>query len=471
LTAPGGYSVINPLSTLVQSVVASGQSLEEAESSLGSALGIEVGEGGLGTYDPQSDVGENALANRVIATQIATVLAVASSSDVTGEDGDTAETIALQGLTDVITTAGEGEKVNLNSETLTSLLADVVSVEELTTISTAVDAMEVVKESADLEAGIEAIVTAQAIAIDAIAPNAPEPVLVEPPMYDADPIGIVVYDAALNTGLSSTDSLTNLTNPIVRISFDTTTLEGKAAVVGDKLEVFNTGMLAGTYKLTQEDIDKGYIDYSLTNLDDGEKFVSASLSDIAGNTSYLSALKFVVDATPVEITSADTAVVDENSGEGQVVYTATHADENFWKFELSESSDPALSIDKDTGAVTLVNNNEESADFPDFEGQSQYSFTVLAFDVAGNKTEKEITLNVNNLDEQAPTITSSETVAVDENIGLNQIIYTATSDDSADISNGVTYGLGEGSDLVFSINEDTGEVSLADNPDAETQAQ
>ena len=181
LTAPAGYSVINPLSTLVQQVVSSGQSLEEAESSLGETLGIEIGEGGFGDYDPQSDVGENALANRVIATQIATVLSVASTSEVTGSEGQSAESEALQGLVNVITSAGEGVSVSLDSDTLGEVLVDVVNADELIMISTAIDAMEVVKNldqndiDFNLDAAFAGIVQAQADAIDTVAPQAPEP--------------------------------------------------------------------------------------------------------------------------------------------------------------------------------------------------------------------------------------------------------------------------------------------------------
>jgi hypothetical protein len=59
------------------------------------------------------------------------------------------------------------------------------------------------------------------------------------------------------------------------------------------------------------------------------------------------------------ITSADTAgSINENSGAGSVIYTAT-ADDSLdtsagVSFSLSDDSDAALSIDATTGAVTLA---------------------------------------------------------------------------------------------------------------------
>jgi hypothetical protein len=124
LTAPAGYSVINPLSTLVQEIASSlevdvdtqGMTEEEiaaanqaakdaakaaAEASVEEALGISLDEGSsLGSYDPQSD---DNVANRVVATQIATVLAVASSTEANGAEG--AEKAALASLAEEITAA------------------------------------------------------------------------------------------------------------------------------------------------------------------------------------------------------------------------------------------------------------------------------------------------------------------------------------------------------------------------------
>jgi hypothetical protein len=51
-----------------------------------------------------------------------------------------------------------------------------------------------------------------------------------------------------------------------------------------------------------------------------------------------------------------------------------------------------------------------------------------------------------------------------------KVIYTVTADDSADLSDGVTFSLAAGSDAALSIDAATGAVSLSADPDAEAQS-
>ena len=174
------------------------------------------------------------------------------------------------------------------------------------------------------------------------------------------------------------------------------------------------------------------------------------------------------DTVAPDITSGATAAaIDENSGSGQVIYTATATDASAVTYSLQAGGDAAaFSINASTGAVTLTGN-------PNFETQSSYSFTVVATDAASNSTAQAVSLAINNLDEVAPSITSGATAtAIDENSGAGQVVYTATSTDSGDISAGsTTYSLRPVNDAAaFSINASTGAVTLTDNPDFETKS-
>ena len=81
-----------------------------------------------------------------------------------------------------------------------------------------------------------------------------------------------------------------------------------------------------------------------------------------------------------------------------------------------------------------------------------------------------MTLSINDLDDTSAVITSGDTaVAIDENSGTGQVIYTASADDSLDVSEGVTFSLSDDSDVLLSINEETGEVTLDVDPDHEAQ--
>ncbi|MDP2507314.1 cadherin repeat domain-containing protein, partial [Oceanobacter sp. 3_MG-2023] len=154
--------------------------------------------------------------------------------------------------------------------------------------------------------------------------------------------------------------------------------------------------------------------------------------------------------------------IDENSGASSIIYTAA-TDDATAVYSLSGTDASLFSINSATGEVTLL------AD-ADYESKSSYSFTVTATDGAGNHTDQTVTLAVNNLDEVAPTITSGDTAtSIDENSGAGQVVYTAVADDSADISDGVTFSLSGDDAAYFSIDASTGEVTLLADADYETK--
>ena len=93
-----------------------------------------------------------------------------------------------------------------------------------------------------------------------------------------------------------------------------------------------------------------------------------------------------------------------------------------------------LSIDPTTGEVSVVGDI-------DYETKSSYSFTVVTTNEAGETSEIQVTINVANLDEAEPVITSSELASVNEGVGADHVVYTATATDANDVSGGVSYSL------------------------------
>ncbi|WP_151449271.1 beta strand repeat-containing protein, partial [Lacisediminimonas profundi] len=176
-----------------------------------------------------------------------------------------------------------------------------------------------------------------------------------------------------------------------------------------------------------------------------------------------------IDEVAPTITSSTTATaINENSGAGQVVYTAIATDTADISagvtYSLSGTDAALFTINETTGAVTLTGN-------PDYEAKSSYSFNVVASDGVTAASQQAVTLTINNVDEVAPTITSSTTAtAINENSGAGQVVYTAIASDSGDISAGVTYSLSGTDAGLFTINETTGAVTLTGNPDHETKA-
>jgi len=118
---------------------------------------------------------------------------------------------------------------------------------------------------------------------------------------------------------------------------------------------------------------------------------------------------------PTFTSSANANAIDENSGSGQVIYTAKATDENSIRYSLKDLNDGyKFAINSSTGAVTLNSN-------PNFESKSSYNFTIVATDEAGNNSEKLVTLNINDVadtDATAPAITLAPARASDTTISV-----------------------------------------------------
>ena len=134
-----------------------------------------------------------------------------------------------------------------------------------------------------------------------------------------------------------------------------------------------------------------------------------ALSPRDPSTLYIIVDGAAVDLDPPVFTSgAVAAAIDELSGAGQVIYTATSTDASLpVSYSLKAVGDhTAFSIGATSGAVTLIGN-------PDYETKSAYSFTIIATDAAGNASEQAVTLAINDVDEGAiPDGPALQTAAV-----------------------------------------------------------
>jgi len=166
----------------------------------------------------------------------------------------------------------------------------------------------------------------------------------------------------------------------------------------------------------------------------------------------------------------------ENSGPNQVVYTATAVDTGFVSpatansvtYSLSAASSAGLAINASTGVVTLAGN-------PNYEAKSSYDLYVIATDAAGNTAQKFFALNITNVDEVAPVISSGATATpISENSGAGQVVYTAAATDTdfnyPATANSIKYSLNATSDTGLTIDANTGAVTLTGNPDYETKS-
>src|SRR6266436_515622 len=186
-------------------------------------------------------------------------------------------------------------------------------------------------------------------------------------------------------------------------------------------------------------------------------------------------------SAPTDTDTADGTggVVNENAANGSTVGIKAHATDPDATDTVSYSivnsyvagdvRNGLFTVDS-SGVVKVADSTH--LDYEALSGGS-VNVTVRATSSDGTHADTAFAVTINNLDEVAPTITSGATAtAINENSGVSQVVYTATSTDTGDVATGSTvYSLkAVGDAAAFSIDGGTGAVTLAGNPDFETKS-
>jgi serralysin len=151
------------------------------------------------------------------------------------------------------------------------------------------------------------------------------------------------------------------------------------------------------------------------------------------------------------ITSSSTFTADENQTAIGTV-TATDADGDTITYSISGSE---ITINSSSGVIAF-------ASAPDFETKSSYTATVTASD-GTNSTTQDITVNVTNLNDNNPVITSSSTFTVEEN---QTSVGSVTANDADGDS--LTFAL-SGTDASLLSISSSGVITFNSAPDYETK--
>lgn len=161
--------------------------------------------------------------------------------------------------------------------------------------------------------------------------------------------------------------------------------------------------------------------------------------------------------------------IDENRPNGSPVGTvaATDADGNALSYAITAGNgDGIFTIDANSGAITIA----DSANL-DHEYAASHALTVQVTEqgTPDSFTDSAIvTVNVGDLNE-AP-VASDATVSIDEDIANSTAVHTlvATDEDAGDsLSYAITAGNGDG---VFTIDANTGTITIADNSSIDYEA-
>ncbi|MDC1241702.1 cadherin domain-containing protein [Gammaproteobacteria bacterium] len=187
-------------------------------------------------------------------------------------------------------------------------------------------------------------------------------------------------------------------------------------------------------------------EYTVVTSTEGQQAINDIVNILYSNSNVFNSPDYLSYA-PI-FTSESTFAVDENQTDIGTV-TAVDGDDDPITFTIS-SDDISISAE---GVLTFNT-------APDFETKTSYTATVTASD-GTNSTIQEITVNINNVNDVAPVITSVDSFSVEEN---QTVIGAVTATDA------------EGDDVTFSISGDelaitsAGVLTFVSAPDYETKA-
>ena len=201
-------------------------------------------------------------------------------------------------------------------------------------------------------------------------------------------------------------------------------------------------------------------DYENPNDSNGDNNYEVEVTVTDGNNSTTQNILITVQDIDdsLTITSSNTTSVNENSTE---VITVTTNRESI-SYSISGGNDNNLfNIDSTTGVISF--NNAPNYENPnDSNGDNNYELEITVTD-GEDTTTQNLLITANNVNE-SPTITSSDTVNVDENT-TDVTTVTATDPDTGD---NLTYSISGGNDSnLFNIDSVTGVISFKTAPDYE----
>ncbi len=193
--------------------------------------------------------------------------------------------------------------------------------------------------------------------------------------------------------------------------------------------------------------------------------VKATSSDGSStNRTFTIDVTDVNDNTPI-ITPSQSFDIDEASANdtslGTVGFTdADSAAVNSFTWSITAGNiNNAFAINPSTGEITVATSSQL-----DTETAPSYTLSITVSDGANTSSAETVTININDLNDNAPVITASQSFSIAENSANATSVGTVAATD-ADVT-ATTYQdwkiTGGNTDNAFAINDSTGELSVAD---------
>ena len=303
----------------------------------------------------------------------------------------------------------------------------------------------------DAKSGYSVVITAVTRAGEADERSAAQAVTVE--VADIDDVALTRAgtQAALSEGAFGSETATGY-------SYDVPGGQGLTFAVSDaRFLVDALGALAITPGASfDHEAGDGSVSLVVTVTDDGGRTASDAVTVVFAD---------VNDEAPA-FAATGAGGIDENSGAGQVVYTPVAAvpdvSGDSVAYRLSGTDAADFTIDSGTGALTLTGD-------PDHEAKSGYSVVVTAVTREGETDERStaqsVAVTVADLNDGAPAFAASGTAGVIDGSGAGQVVYfpeAAVPDVDGDSAAYRLSGTDAGD---FTIDPNTGALTLTGDPD------
>ena len=197
---------------------------------------------------------------------------------------------------------------------------------------------------------------------------------------------------------------------------------------------------------------------------------SSSTADMAINVADVTSGDTDNAVGAVSDSDASANQVSENANVGDtvdVMAMATDADGDTVTYSLDDDADGLFTIDANTGEVTVEGNL-------DYETATSHTITVRATSTDGSSSTADMAINVADVtdgdtDNAVGAVSDSDTAAsqVSENANVGDTVGVTALATDAD-GDTVTYSLDDDAGGLFTIDANTGEVTVAGNLDYET---
>ena len=248
---------------------------------------------------------------------------------------------------------------------------------------------------------------------------------------------------------------------------------------GDAGTTFNNWMITGGNTDAIFAIDPGTGEITVednTNLDiesTTSYILSLTVSDVV-NTSLVETVSVAVndinDEIPVvtasqSFTVNETALNDANIG--TVLVSDADAGTVFSGWTINSGNDDAVfAINSSTGEITVNDANEL-----DYESTTSYNLAVTVSDGVNTSATEIVVVNVNDLNDNDPVVTASQSLTIAEDIANESAVGAALAkdDDAATSFSSWTETGGTGVSI-FEINASTGAITVTDNTNLDYEA-